>query len=1267
MFDKKLNGSSKVVSKSSAVSAADAPYQRQNHATPLNIHTTLAPTCQVPTLAPTVTSSENINQAETYAENDQVADDEFINILSTSVQDQGETPSRHVDSSNMHTFYQRYPSEHRWTKDHPLEQVIGNPSQSVKTRRQLESDAKMCMFAFTVSRTKPKNIKEAMADSAWIESMQEELHQFDRLDVWELVDRPLCIKVINLKWLWKNKHNEDNTVIRNKSRLVAKGYAQKEGVDFDESFAPVARLEAVRLFIAYAAHKSFTIYQMDVKTAFLYGPLKKEVYVNQPDGFVDPYHPDKVYRLKKALYGLKQTLKAWMGDPNINMEEYIRLEEEKAQNTGKCLIGKLLSMVRSDMALPPHDQRHIWLCYQEDEYTEEIVHDFEQRLETIFVGRDFLRGAPSYNYIIDPVRRLCHRLISYNIFGKGQALEKVTATDLFYLHSMDHGAANVSYLLEQYLFRHAERRNSGVKLSGGHFIRHLAHHLGLVSDDGLRGLSVMTREIPLIDMGELFKLNIHREIGDDYDWVAPGPERQQVAAISAPDAIEDAPAVDEGAQADPTPVQAPQPLPPPLAMGNTKKDRIQRPPNSTQKNKVKAHPKNDKSSLKNKNCAIKPKETATVQHSKLNANSELIRVKCNGCMLSDNHDLCVLNVIHDVNACPKSVKKNSKRKVWKPTGKVFTKTGYTWRPIGRTFTIVENTKPRRSKTSVPVSIPEIIISISANNKEPSKSWESIVFDVPSSSLDECRSPKLKFEKDHLCSACEMGKSKKKPHKPKSEDTNQEKLYLLHMDLCGPIRVASVNEKKYTLVIVDDYSRFTRQNGVVERRNRMLIEAARTMLIYAKASLFLWAEAVAIACYTQNCSIISLRHGKTPYELLHDKLPDLSLCYKAFRIYNRRTRRIIETIHVDFDKLTKMASEHSSLELALHEMTPTTISSGLVPNPPPSTLYVPPSRTDWDILFQPLFNELLTPPPSVDLPAPKVIALIAKVVSPEPAVSTGSPFSTIVDQDAPSPSNSQTSLETQSLVISKDELVPRPDKMIVITLKWIYKVKLDELGEILKNKARLIARSYRQEEGIDFEESFSPVARLDDIRIFLAFTAHMNMIIYQIDVKTTFLNGILREEVYVSQSDRFSMVDKSKMDEDPQGKVIDPTHYRGMVGTLMYLIASRPNLTFVVCMYARYQAKPIGKHLHAVKRIFKYLRGTVNRGLWYLKDSSIALKAYAYTNHASYQDTRRSTSGSMQLVGDKIVSWSSKRQKSDAISNRKLNIYPCLDVVLKSFG
>nr|GEW37392.1 retrovirus-related Pol polyprotein from transposon TNT 1-94 [Tanacetum cinerariifolium] len=201
--------------------------------------------------------------------------------------------------------------KYHWIKDHPLEQVLRNPLQPIRTRRQLDTNGEMCMFALPMSRTKPKNIKKAMADHVWIEAMQEELHQFKRLDVWELFDRPLCKNVINMKWIWKNKLYEENTIIHNKARLVTKGYSQAKGIDFEESFAPVARLEAVRIFIVYVAHKSFSVYEIDVKTNFLNGPLKEEVYVNQPDGFVDPHHPNKVYRLKKALYGLKQAPRAW--------------------------------------------------------------------------------------------------------------------------------------------------------------------------------------------------------------------------------------------------------------------------------------------------------------------------------------------------------------------------------------------------------------------------------------------------------------------------------------------------------------------------------------------------------------------------------------------------------------------------------------------------------------------------------------------------------------------------------------------------------------------------------------------------------------------------------------------------------------------------------------------------------------------------------------------------------------------------------------------
>ncbi|GKE54576.1 gag-pol polyprotein [Tanacetum coccineum] len=197
-----------------------------------------------------------------------------VNPFYTPVQELAESSSQNVDNSNMHTFYQPHQSEHRWIKDHPLEQVHGNLSKPVQTRRQLATDPEMCMFALTVSTAEPKNIKEAMVDSAWIEAMQEELHQFDRLQVWELVDKPFG--------------------------------KTEEGIDFEESFAPVARLEAIRIFVAYDAHKSFPIYQMDMKTEFLNGPLKEEVYVAQPDGFVDPDHPEKVYRLRKALYELKQ-------------------------------------------------------------------------------------------------------------------------------------------------------------------------------------------------------------------------------------------------------------------------------------------------------------------------------------------------------------------------------------------------------------------------------------------------------------------------------------------------------------------------------------------------------------------------------------------------------------------------------------------------------------------------------------------------------------------------------------------------------------------------------------------------------------------------------------------------------------------------------------------------------------------------------------------------------------------------------------------------
>nr|GEU76565.1 putative ribonuclease H-like domain-containing protein [Tanacetum cinerariifolium] len=237
--------------------------------------------------APTNSSNTPVSSHNVFS-NARFKGDLFVNPFGTPSTESVVSSTQYVDPSNMHTFYQPYPHDYQWTRDHPLEKVIGEPSRPVLTRNQLKTDGNMCIYTLTVSILEPKTVKEALIDPAWIESMQEELHQFIRLDVWEVVPLPNGIKPLTLKWLFKNKHDEENTVIRNKTRLVVRGYKQEEGIDFEESFAPVSRMEAIRIFLAYAAHKGFTVYQMDVKSTFLHGSLKED-----------------------ALYGLKQAPRAW--------------------------------------------------------------------------------------------------------------------------------------------------------------------------------------------------------------------------------------------------------------------------------------------------------------------------------------------------------------------------------------------------------------------------------------------------------------------------------------------------------------------------------------------------------------------------------------------------------------------------------------------------------------------------------------------------------------------------------------------------------------------------------------------------------------------------------------------------------------------------------------------------------------------------------------------------------------------------------------------
>ncbi|GJR35380.1 retrovirus-related pol polyprotein from transposon TNT 1-94 [Tanacetum coccineum] len=755
-------------------------------------------------------------------------------------------------------------------------------------------------------------------------------------------------------------------------------------------------------------------------------------------------------------------------------------------------------------------------------------------------------------------------------------------------------------------------------------------------------------------------------------------------------------------------------------LGNTKKDKIQQTP-----------------------------KNANVKHYKLNANSELLCVKCNGCMLSDNHDLCVLDFINDVNARAKSKSR--------PTGWTFTIVGNAC-PLTRitttaevplskptalksdtpkhVITLVYSRKPKKSKTNVPGSKPNNIKSLSANKKEPSKSWGSIVSDVPSFSLMNagrpncslvfrlrllqgysdyqignvtisrvyyveglghnlfsvrqfydsnlevtfrqntcfihnlegvdlligCRGknlytlslrdmmasspiclllkalktkswlwhrrlshlncgainhlarhglvqglPKQKIEKDHLCSACAMGKSKKKPHKPKSEDTNQENSIFCTWTFClrskdeAPDfiikflkmiqvrlkvlvrRIRTDNGTKFVNQTLHEYyekvgishetsvARSPQQNGDVERPNRTLIEAACTMLIYAKVLLFLWAEAIATACYTQNRSIIRLCHEKTPYELLHDKLPDLSffhvfgaLCYLTNGSEN-------------LGKLQPKA-DIDAPSPSNSQTTPET-QSPIIPND------VEEDNHDLDVAH--MNNDLF-----FGIPIPE---------NHSKASSSSDVISIVVHTTAP-------------------------------YLKHIYKVKLDELGGILKNKARLVARGYRQEEGIDFKESSAPVARLDAIRIFLAYAAHMNMIVYQMNVKTAFLNGI--PNGFVDQ-DNLNHVYKLK--KALYGLKQAPHAWYDLLSKFL-LSHEFSKGTVDPTLFIRRQGKDILLvQIYVDDIIFA---------------STTPELSYADADHVGCQDTRRSTYGCMQLLGDTLVSWSSKSQKSNAISSTK---------------
>nr|GEV82459.1 hypothetical protein [Tanacetum cinerariifolium] len=465
-----------------------------------------------------------------------------------------------------------------------------------------------------------------------------------------------------------------------------------------------------------------------------------------------------------------------------------------------------------------------------------------------------------------------------------------------------------------------------------------------------------------------------------------------------------------------------------------------------------------------------------------------------------------------------------------------------------------------------------------------------------------------------------------------------------------------------------------RNGVVERQNRTLVEAARTMLIFSKASLFFWAKAINTACYTQNRSLIRIRYNKTPYKLMQNNKLDLSF------------------LHV-FGSLCYPTNDHEDLGFEESPKTPTFHDDLLNGSPHDSTSQGSSSNV---IQIHTLFEHLGRW--TKDHPIANMIDDPSRSVSTRKQLETDAMwcyFNAFL-----------TLLELKNI---KQELVPCLDNVFLIKLKWIYKIKIDKSGGVLKNKARLVAQGFRQEEGIDFKESFSSVARIEVIRIFVANVAHKNIKIFQMDIKTAFLNGKLKEEVYVSQPERFVNQDnpshvyklKKALYGIKQAQrawydmmstfLISQQFSKGAVDLTLFTWHAGNDLLLVqiyvddiifastntaICdefanqMTNKFKMSMMGQMSfflglqisQSPRGIFinqsKYASEIVKKyGLNYtdsvdtpMIDTDMSLTAYADADHAGCQDTRRSTSGSAQFLGDKLVSWSSKKQKSTAISS-----------------
>nr|GEY38015.1 hypothetical protein [Tanacetum cinerariifolium] len=746
----------------------------------------------------------------------------------------------------------------------------------------------------------------------------------------------------------------------------------------------------------------------------------------------------------------------------------------------------------------------------------------------------------------------------------------------------------------------------------------------------------------------------------------------------------------------------------PQPMSNTKNDRVPSASKSSRsKNKEVEVEEHHRNLLLSKNLKHMSSACNNFKLDSQNVYSKVVCAMCKKCLISVNHDECLLNYVYDKNSRGKKQTENDsikekqmkrKPKVKKPKKVRFierlatpkpskSRSLFRWSPTGRIFDLngqiiassesesqSDCSKGDNACTSNTLELKsngfQILLLCLAGTVRfgndhvaailgfGNLQWRNILitrvyfvkglghnlFSVGNDLVSGL--PKFKFHKEHLCPSCEQGKSKRASHPPKPVLNSRQRLYILHMDLCGPMRIASINGKRYVLVTVDDYSRYTWVHFLRSKdeapeviktflkritvllhgtKKPDVVEAARTMLIFSRAPLFLWAEAIATVRFTQNRYIIHRRFNKTPYELINGRQSDISflhvfraLCYPkndredigklgakgdigffigysaescAYRIYNRRTKKIMETMNALFDELSAVAFKQRISKLGLQSMTFGQISSGLDLTYALSAITTQqPTEGELDLLFEAMYDDYIGGQPS---PTARTI----------PAAQ-----------------------EPQFKRLDVWVLVLAPDNISPLTLKWLFKNKHDKEQTVIRNKSCLVVRGYRQEEGINFEESFAPVARMEAIRIFLAYAAHKSFSVFQMAVKTAFLHGSLKKDVYVCQPEGFIDADH-------------PSHVYKLKKAL-YGLKQAPRAYYdELSMFLL--------HNH-------FFKGTIDPTLFIrrfrddiLVDSGFELTGFLDADYAGCKDTFKSTSSGSQFLGEKLVSRSSKKQDCTA--------------------